>query len=997
MILVTSSYPRPYLEREITILDGRPTFILIWKRKWTLIVPYFHPQLEREVNGLIIAMNEEEEEQLQSLLRQYEDVFKSNGLPTIHAEHCIDTKNHGPISVPPYRLSPVRKEVLRKEIDKMLNENIIEPCTSPWAAPVVMVPKPNGDVRVCIDYRRLNAVTVPDAYPIPRIDDLLHAAKPTRYMTTLDLKAGYWQIKVRQEDQDKTAFITPFGIYKFKRMPFGLRNAPATFQRLIDRFRVNLEHVKMLAYLDDLIIFSTTFSSHLSDLRDVFEMMREYNFTINKEKCRFCCTAIKYLGHLITPEGLQTDPEKIKAIRNLPAPTNVRHLMSFLQTCSWYRRFIENFSTIAEPLSRLTKKKAAWVWRDEQQNAYDELKRRLTSSPILKQADESKPYIIKTDASNYALGAILVQGEGVEEHPVEYASRLLTAAERNYSTTEREALAVIWALEKFRGYIEGTKVTVVTDHQALKWIMTIKSPTGRLARWALKLQAYEMDIKYAPGRTNVVADALSRPPCTKETSDDCGVCAITIDMPTRSPKEIRHEQMKDRNISKIIEALEEGRTKEDAIYWSNKGYLMNNGMLYRLNPRIEADDAQLVVPETEWANVLKEYHDNPLAGHYGVEKTFEKITKRYYWKGMRKYIESYLKHCVACQRYKPSNAKPAGLLQTTTLNQRFEVVAFDLFGPLPKTVDGKTWILIVEDVATRWVELFALETATAENCAMTLINEVFLRYGIPRRVTSDNGTQFVSAVMQQVTYCLNIKHTFTPLYHPEANPVERKNRDLKTQLAILVNDNQRGEWSEQLPSIRFAMNTATCSSTKFTPAYLTFGRELRMPCDNEVDFRNIVISENFIPEVTPKLKKLADNLLKAREVQEGKEERRKEIVDQTRQKRPEYKKGDLVLIKTHPISKAALGISAKFAPRRDGPYTIIKQHGPSSFEVANPDTPEVPVGVYHSSQMQTFHGQQSTVPVQPIRKRGRPRKEPQLAEVPEIPRRGRGRPRKQNR
>ncbi|XP_047998783.1 uncharacterized protein LOC125236128 [Leguminivora glycinivorella] len=353
---------------------------------------------------------ENQQKAFEDLLLEYEDVFTSKGEAVVDVEHRIITKDHPPIASPPYRLSPPRREILKAEIDKMLQGGIIEPCSSPWASPVVMVPKKNGEVRICVDYRRLNAITVPDSYPIPRIDDLLHEAKPTPYMSALDLKAGYWQVLVAEADRDKTSFITPFGIYRYIRMPFGLRNAPATFQRMIDRFRVSLEGIKMLGYLDDLIVFSTTFQTHLADLRKIFQRMREYNLTINKDKCRFFASSIKYLGHLITPEGLKADPEKVTTITNLPSPKNLTHLVTFLQTCSWYRRFIENFATVAEPLTRLTKKSAAWTWTEEQENAFTELKHRLTSSPILRQADHTKPYILKTDASNYALGAALVQG-----------------------------------------------------------------------------------------------------------------------------------------------------------------------------------------------------------------------------------------------------------------------------------------------------------------------------------------------------------------------------------------------------------------------------------------------------------------------------------------------------------------------------------------------------------------------------------------------------------
>lgn len=913
---------------------------------------------------------------LETFLDRNKDVFSPNGKPVVNFEHAIETGNNKPISVPPYRLSPMKTEILRREIDKMLREKIIEPCTSPWAAPVVMVQKKDGGVRVCVDYRQLNSVTIPDAYPLPRIDDLLHNAKPTPFMSTIDLRAGYWQISVKDDHRDKTAFVTPFGIYRFLRMPFGLRNAPATFQRMMDRFRISLNHIKLMAYLDDLIVMSATFEDHLKDLQEVFTKLKKYNLIANREKCKFCCQKVKYLGHYITADGLQPDPDKISAIMDMPPPRNIKHLLSFIQMCSWYRRFIPGFAKVAEPLTRLTKKNATWQWEKEQVDAYAKLRELLVTPPVLTQADHTKPYTVKTDASNYALGAVLVQGEGENEHPVEYASRLLTKSERNYSTTEREALAVVWAVGKFRGYIEGGKITILTDHQALRWLMSLKSPTGRLARWALLLQPYDISIKYISGRINIVADALSRPSCEPATEEDCGFCTVVVDIPAKSKETIRKEQLKDEDIERIVQSLE-GTDEEKARYWSGKGYFMSNDLLYRCPPDTDVQNSQVLIPKQEQARIINIYHNDAIAGHYGADKTFERIAKRYYWKGMRKQIESHVRNCLQCQRYKASNQKPAGLLQTTAQNQRFEVIAFDLFGPLPRTHENHNWIFIIEDVATRWVELFALKRATAEECAKVLLEEVILRFGTPRRFISDNGTQFVSSVMQQLAYCLNIRHGFTPVYHPETNPVERRNRDLKTQLAILI-EGDHTTWVERLPSIRFAMNTSKSCSTGYTPAYLTFGRELRTPDDVEQDFRQIVQNDNFVKELTPRLLLMADTLIRAREMQEEKEEKRKEYVDRKRQVCPDYQPGDLVLATTHVLSKSSQGFSSKLAPRRDGPYVVVRRHGPSSFEIARTDT-KSSVGIYHASALVRYRSNDTRTavpePTIPIRKRGRPKKQ----------------------
>ncbi|CAK9832692.1 Transposon Ty3-I Gag-Pol polyprotein [Anthophora retusa] len=290
--------------------------------------------------------------------------------------------------------------------------------------------------------------------------------------------------------------------------------------------------------------------------------------------------------------------------------------------------------------------------------------------------------------------------------------------------------------------------------------MTLKSPSGRLARWALQLQPYNITIKYAPGKSNVVADTLSRPPCTDETIATCPICIVSVDLPSQGPANIRQEQLLDPEVRKIIETLENG-TPEETTQWATRGYLLSQGVLYRYTQDDDSEEAQLVVPAQERINILKEYHDAPTAGHYGIEHTLRKIRRKYYWPGMRTSVIQHVKTCLSCQRYKASNLKPAGLLQTPTLQQRFEVVAIDLFGPLPPGPLDEKWILILEDYTSRWVELFALTNASAETCAWTLVNEVFLRYGIPRRLISDNGIQFVSSILQQITYCLDIDHKFT--------------------------------------------------------------------------------------------------------------------------------------------------------------------------------------------------------------------------------------------
>ncbi|GFW22405.1 transposon Tf2-11 polyprotein [Trichonephila clavipes] len=664
-------------------------------------------------------------------------------------------------------------------------------------------------------------------------------------------------------------------------MPYGLRNAPATFQRLMNRF-----------------------------------------CNANREKCHFASSRVKYLGFWITQKGIEVDPEKVASILDIPPPKNVKEVQSFLQTCSWFRRYIQDFENISRPLSYLTKKKVQWQWGFDQQNEFQTLKNYLTT-PVLKQADGTPPYIIRTDARNYALGAVLLQGEGSDEHPIDYASRLLTPAERNYSTTEREALAVVWALKKFRGYIEGTEITVASDHQPLKWLLNLKSPIGRLARWALEIQSFNLKIQYIPGKANVVADMLSRP-VTQEEESFCEANNITIaDMPTQSCKDMREAQLKDDNFKKIIDSFESPLKTEEYANWTERGFLMNQGVLYRYVPDADSAEAQLVIPNAECELIMQRHHNDPMAGHYGEDGTFQKIAKRYYWTGMKTYISDYIKKCPECALFKATNQKPAGLPRTPVYSQKFEVIAIDLFGPLPKT-----------------------DSASARQCSTTLIEEV-------------------SCVMAyQDELSVTTEHSFR----------EKKQRPLKSRLAILVGEDH-SNWHSKLPVIRFAMNTTVCNTTGHTPAYLLFVRELRTIDDVVQDFKSVVHNDTFVAEITPYLKRFATITEDIREKIETKQDQRKKQYDKN--SRPVYySPGDKVWVTLHPISNAKNKKTSKFMPKRDGPYLILTQKRPLlmlSQVLPIHLNRYIYIATYHTSALTPFKDM-DTSPVAPLRKRGRPRK-----------------------
>jgi hypothetical protein len=426
-------------------------------------------------------------------------------------QHTIDVKDAKPIKLHPYRTSPRHLNFLKEEIERMITNGLIKKSFSPWSAPTVVVNKKNGKFRLCIDYRKLNAVTKPDAYPVPRIADMLDALGHSAFFSTLDLASGFWQVEVAAKDREKTAFTTPFGIYEFLVMPFGLINAPATFQRVMDRVFHEVAWKFVLVYVDDIIIYSKTREEHENHLRVVFTLLRNAGLKINLEKCDFFRTRLAFLGHIITVEGITPDPAKIEKVKSYPVPRDKTNVRAFLGLASYYRRFVREFSTVAKPLHNLTKRDVAFEWKNEHQSAFDVLKGRLTSAPIMTYPDFSKQFILATDASDCGIGAVLSQKDTENhEHPVAYASRLLSSTEQNYTVVERECLAAIWAVRHFRHYLHGPKFDLYTDNLALTWLKNRPQPKGRIARWIFELSEYDYEIIHKQGRLNANADTLSR-------------------------------------------------------------------------------------------------------------------------------------------------------------------------------------------------------------------------------------------------------------------------------------------------------------------------------------------------------------------------------------------------------------------------------------------------------------------------------------------------------
>ena len=582
-------------------------------------------------------LSDAQTQSIAQLLEQYDDLFARHDGDvgqTAACTHVIDTGNHRPVNQPPRRLAPPLMDEAERQIESMLNSGVIRESSSPWASPILFTDKKDLTKRFCVDFRLLNALTTKDRYPLPRIDDSLDLLGGNRYFTSLDLKSGYWQKRVDINDVPKTAFICPFGLYEFLVMPFGLCNAPRTFQRAMDTVLAGLKWRTCLIYIDDILVFSASFDAHLKHLDAVLRRLRRHNLKIpvSPKKCLFAFSELKYLGYIISPDGLLVDPKKIDSVQKVAIPTTKGDIRSFVGLTSYYRRFIYKFAQLIEPLTRLLRD-VPFIWGADQQDAFERLKKRLTSAPLLIYPDWDKMFFLQTDASDYAIAAVLTQlDDDGYERVVSYASRQLRDPERRYDTREKELLAVVYGCREFRKYLWGPPFVVQTDHANMRWLMPTSDLPNRLARWALLLQEFDFTIEHRPGRANQNADALSRLPIVAAIDKDRALLKIP------SLDEMLDHQRRDPLLASVCQFLEQP-TAPDAIPPEVKETLADSGKLFvDLTTGLLMHEATIngnvvrvpyPAPRDRYA-LLQAMHSIPSAGHLGRRKTQSRIRQRYY-------------------------------------------------------------------------------------------------------------------------------------------------------------------------------------------------------------------------------------------------------------------------------------------------------------------------------------------------------------------------------
>ena len=747
-------------------------------------------------------------------LQQYSDLFLEDLMqmpPEREIDHVIElVPGATPTAKSPYKMSVPEAIELKEQLRQLLDQGFIRPSVSPWGAPVLFQKKKDGTLRLCIDYRGLNQLTVKNKYPIPRIDELLDRLHGSTVFSKIDLKSGYYQIRIKEEDIPKTAFNSRYGHYEFTVMSFGLTNAPATFNRLMqDIFKHQLDkHV--LVFFDDILIYSRNDKDHEAHVKEVLSILREHKLFAKRSKCTFFAKRIEYLGFIVSQEGISVDPAKVQDIVDWPQPKNVREVRGFLGITGWYRIFIKDYAKIAGPITKLLKKNAKIIWESDQEISFQELKAILTSAPVLKLPDFNSPFDVITDASGIAIGGVLQQ----EGRPIAFTSRKLKDYEKNYATHDLELLAVIHALKLWRHYLLGKKFTLSTDHRSLKWILTQPDLNMRQRRWIEVLAEYDFDIKYTKGKDNQVADALSRK-----------ALALAISMPNDPLSfAVKEGLVQDEFFGRILQLLSK-RDLSDKEKNIVKNYSLDQGSLYY--------KLRLCVPNHKELKdkILWEAHDSPVAGHSGYVKTLNAVQKSYFWPGLKRYVLQYVTQCLPCQKNKAERVKLPGKLHPLDIPQmKWECISMDFVTSLPLVQGGYDSIMVVVDYLTKVAHLIPVKkTFTASDIARIFIKEIFRLHGLPRRIVSDRDAKFTSNFWVSLFQGIGTQLNFSTAYHPETDgQTERVNQVIEDILRAYCSREPKA-WFHYLPLVEFAYNSSYHRSIGMSPFKALYGQDCITP------------------------------------------------------------------------------------------------------------------------------------------------------------------------
>ena len=845
---------------------------------------------------------------------EFLDVFSKKGADTLPPHRPYDC----PIELLPgaeipfgriFPLTELELENLKTYVDDNLKKGFIRPSTSPAGAGIFFVEKKDHTLRPCVDYRALNKVTIKNRYPLPLVPELFQRLGAAVIFTKLDLRGAYNLVRIRDGDEWKTAFRTRFGHFEYLVMPFGLCNAPATFQHFVNDIFKDYLDLFVVVYLDDILIFSPSIDRHREHVKNVLKRLRIHGLYAKPEKCEFERRSIQFLGLIISVNGIEMDPQKVTAILDWPAPVDKKGVQRFVGFANFYRKFIRGFSNIIAPITSLTKQTVRFHWSPEAQGAFEALKKLFTSASVLKHPDPSLPYILEVDASETAVGAVLSQRQGPKAllHPVAFFSRKLSDAEKNYDVGDRELLAIKAALEEWRYLLEGAAhpILIYTDHKNLEYLKIAKRLRPRQARWALFFTRFTFHITYRPGSKNIKPDALSRMFCDSETPapPDTILSAGNFLL------------LQDDLLSRIKQASAGISFPPDINLQPKDGLLWHENRIF--------------VPEDLRVSVLSLCHDHELAGHFGVQKTSELLQRTFWWPQLVKDCRSYVESCTTCIRNKGSRSRAWGLLRPLPVPERpWRMISMDFIVELPPS-EGFTTIFVTVDRLSKMAHFLPMKgTPSAPETAKIFIKEIVRLHGIPANIVSDRGVQFTSRFWKALCESLKIELSFSSAYHPQSNgQTERTNQTLEQYLRCFSSFSQE-DWVSLLPLAEFAYNNSIHSATKQSPFYANYGYH---PL-----FLSNCVPECTVPAVQETLDFFSANNKLLQETMAKTQEYNKEVFDKRRRGELNLEPGDLVWLSTVNLRLACP--SKKLGPKFMGPFPIKRRINSVAYELELPDS-----------------------------------------------------------
>jgi hypothetical protein len=851
-------------------------------------------------------VEENQKDQLIKLLNEFRDCFACSieELGCAKSERMvIQLTDDTPFSHRPYRMSASEIAQVKKIVDELLECGIVRESQSEYASPSLLVQKKNGELRLVVDYRRLNSQTVKGCHPLPRIDDQVDRLTGGACFISLDLRSGYYQITLDEESRKYTSFVTPHGQWEWTKMPFGLTNAPRVFQRYMNRILKPVQDIAAV-YLDDILIHAKTPEEATEGLRRVLEILRTEGLTLNLAKCTFLTTTVEFLGFEINEGMVRPGGKKTEAVRDFPTPKTVHHVRQFLGLTGYFRHFVKGYAAITRSLTQLLKKDQVWRWTDEEEAAFQKLKIMLVERPVLALHKPGAMTEVHTDASALGVAGILLQKQDDGKlHPVAYYSRQTSEAESKYHSYELETLAVVESLKKFRSYLIGVQFTVVTDCNSLKASSSKKELIPRIARWWLQLQEYTFEVQYRPGERMKHADALSRnpSPLTKEEEEDAYVLRI------EPATWVLSAQLTDPKVQDIKEVLSRPPvTEKDRFVYSH--YTLRQDRVYRVTPR----GLLWLVPRGMRHEVVKIAHE--AVGHCGTDKTMWKIGEAYWFPNMRNYVDAFIKCCIPCLYSKRKTGKAEGFLNPIPKGtEPLKTVHVDHLGPFPRSKKRNAHLIVAVDAFTKFTFIKAVRS-TDTKAVIEYLRDLFCTYGVPEVLVTDRGTAFTAKRFENFCDQNKMRHVKVAVGTPRANgQVERLNRSI---LDILLTTEEENRWDEQVRAVQFAINNTRNQSTKKTPSELLLGYISRG--GEDVQLRDeVVVASKMLEDVVAARQEAAENIGKA-------QERQKTAFDQHRKPARLYAEGDQVLVERPERTIETRGQSKKLVKPFRGPLEVVK-------------------------------------------------------------------------